>query len=150
MSYPLDKRIVNGDPNNPWNLAAAYQVFENEDSSSSNLFILQKPDENTNMFTNFGTSFFATCLLLTAMKDNDDSYLIMKAEYLAKIELFYLLPHQRRWKSWFPEVMYYHASVDKTRKMIKEMIENDKWHINEFPELKQNLLNKFNINKPNK
>ncbi|PKK75982.1 hypothetical protein RhiirC2_773000 [Rhizophagus irregularis] len=123
------------------NLAAAYQVFENEDSSSSNLFILQKPDENTNMFTNFGTSFFATCLLLTgdtsslsnwpyeknptlmilmimfafvmaiyilnvfitlfdeAMKDNDDSYLIMKAEYLAKIELFYLLPHQRRWKS---------------------------------------------------
>ncbi|CAB5322645.1 unnamed protein product [Rhizophagus irregularis] len=74
----------------------------------------------------------------------------MKAEYLAKIELFYLLPHQRRWKSWFPEVMYYYASVDKTRKMIKEMIENDKWHINEFPELKQNLLNKFNINKPNK
>jgi hypothetical protein len=25
---------------------------------------------------------------------------------LAEIELFYLLPHQRRWQAWFPEVMY--------------------------------------------
>ena len=25
---------------------------------------------------------------------------------LAEIELFYLLSHQRRWQTWFPEVMY--------------------------------------------
>src|SRR6266542_1292167 len=25
---------------------------------------------------------------------------------LAEIELFYLLPHQKRWQTWFPEVMY--------------------------------------------
>ncbi|PKY21459.1 hypothetical protein RhiirB3_435066 [Rhizophagus irregularis] len=39
-------------------------------------------------------------------KDNNRiSYLMQKAEILAEIELFYLLPHQRRWHTWFPEVM---------------------------------------------
>ena len=33
------------------------------------------------------------------------SYLVQKAEILAEIELFYLFPFQRRWRTWFPEVM---------------------------------------------
>jgi hypothetical protein len=65
MDYPLNERIINNDPNNPWNLTSIYQVFENETSVNSSLFILQNPDDNTNMFTSFTTSFFATCLLLT-------------------------------------------------------------------------------------
>ncbi|PKK75979.1 hypothetical protein RhiirC2_816053 [Rhizophagus irregularis] len=189
MNYSLGERIVNDDPNNPWNMAPTYQVFENATSLFSNLFILQNPDENTNMFTNFGTSFFATCLLLTgdtsslsnwpyeknptlmilimlfafimaiyilnvfitlfgeAVKDYDDSHLIMKAEHLAKIELFYLLPHQRRWESWFPEVMHYYSSVNKTRKKIKEMFENKEWSTStsEFSELKEDLLKKLHM-----
>lgn len=70
MDYPLNERIVNDDPNNPWNLASTYQVFENVTSLYSNLFILQTPDENTNMFTTFLTSLFATCLLLTGITTN--------------------------------------------------------------------------------
>jgi hypothetical protein len=68
-SYSLDKRIINDDPNNPWSLTPTYQVFENEttDVSNNNLFILQKPDENTNMFANFTTSFLATSLLLAGI-----------------------------------------------------------------------------------
>ena len=39
-------------------------------------------------------------------KDNDRaSYLTQKAKVIAEIELFYLLPLQRRWRTWFPEVM---------------------------------------------
>ncbi|GBC02452.1 hypothetical protein RclHR1_04630008 [Rhizophagus clarus] len=186
MNYSLDERVVNDDPNNPWNLASTYQVFENVTSIYSNLFILQTPDENTNMFSTFFTSLFATCLLLTgdtsslsnwpyeknpslmilvilftfimtiyilnvfitlfgeAMKDGD-SYLLRKAEHLAKIELFYLLPNQRRWKSWFPEVIHYSTSVEKARKEIKQMIENKEWNTNVFPELKQDLLDKLRI-----
>ncbi|PKY13137.1 hypothetical protein RhiirB3_486795 [Rhizophagus irregularis] len=79
-------------------------------------------------------------------KDNNRvSYLIQKAEILAEIELFYLLPHQRRWNTWFPEVIYYYANADKTRKKIKEMIDKNEWYTNDFPELKQELLNKLNI-----
>ena len=33
------------------------------------------------------------------------SYLAQKAEVLAEIELLYLLPFQRRWRTWFPEAM---------------------------------------------
>ncbi|CAB5373829.1 unnamed protein product [Rhizophagus irregularis] len=58
-------------------------------------------------------------------KDKDRvSYLIQKAEILAEIELFYLLPYQRRWQTWFPEVIYYYANVDKTREKVKQMISN--------------------------
>ena len=47
-------------------------------------------------------------LLNSAMeKDNDRaSYLSQKAaEIIAEIELFYLLPYQRRRRTWFPEIM---------------------------------------------
>ncbi|RGB39036.1 hypothetical protein C1646_506156 [Rhizophagus diaphanus] len=156
LSYSLDKRIVNDDPNNPWNLIPTYQVYENEttDVLNNNLFILQKPDENTNKFTNFSTSFFATSLLLTGdtssfsnwpfVKNpalatlmvlfvflmiiyiinvfitlygevNDDNILgavyKMKAEVISEIELFYLLPSQRRCQKWFPEVLYVYSFI---------------------------------------
>ncbi|PKY57911.1 hypothetical protein RhiirA4_549853 [Rhizophagus irregularis] len=79
-------------------------------------------------------------------KDNNKaSYLVQKAEILAEIELFYLLPHQRRWRKWFPEVIYYYADVYKVRQKIKEMINEGEWNTGEFSELKQDLLNKINI-----
>jgi hypothetical protein len=37
--------------------------------------------------------------------NNRASYLVQKAEIIAEIELFFLLPQQKRWRSWFPEVM---------------------------------------------
>ncbi|PKK52781.1 hypothetical protein RhiirC2_803193, partial [Rhizophagus irregularis] len=42
-------------------------------------------------------------LLNIAIEEDNNrvSYLIQKAEILAEIELFYLLPHQRRWKHGF-------------------------------------------------
>ncbi|PKY50974.1 hypothetical protein RhiirA4_467762 [Rhizophagus irregularis] len=164
MNYSLDKRIINDDPNNPWNMAPTYQVFDNETSIDSNIFILQTPDENTNMFTTFSTSFFATCSLLTGdtssfynwpYEDNPTLMILLILfafimaiyilNYLAKIELFYLLPHQRRWKEWFPEVIYYHANVDETRKKVREMIDNRDWKTNVFPDMKIKLLKKLNI-----
>ncbi|PKY17426.1 hypothetical protein RhiirB3_467953 [Rhizophagus irregularis] len=167
-----------------WNLF----VFNNE-ITDPNQFMMEQPNENTNMFTDYGTSLFAMYLFLTGdssvlsnwsyknnpplvilmvsfsflivvylmnlfigllnmaiEKDKDRvSYLIQKAEILAEIELFYLLPYQRRWQTWFPEVIYYYANVDKTREKVKQMISNGKWNTDGFPELKQELLNKLNI-----
>ncbi|CAB5180117.1 unnamed protein product [Rhizophagus irregularis] len=73
------------------------------------------------------------------------------AEILVEIELFYLLPFQRRWDNWFPKVMYYYANVDKTREKIKELIKNDEWESKNLQELKKNLLEKLiieNVTKP--
>ncbi|PKC73251.1 hypothetical protein RhiirA1_389068 [Rhizophagus irregularis] len=79
-------------------------------------------------------------------KDNNKtSYLVQKAEILAEIELLYLLPHQRRWHTWFPEVIYYYADADKVRQEIKEMLSKGEWNTDEFCELKQDLLNQLKI-----
>ena len=51
-------------------------------------------------------NLFIGLLNMAIEKDNDRaSYLVQKAEIIAEIELFYLLPHQKCWRSWFPEVM---------------------------------------------
>ncbi|POG77144.1 hypothetical protein GLOIN_2v822482 [Rhizophagus irregularis DAOM 181602=DAOM 197198] len=188
-NFSFGEYTNNNDPNDPWNLATAYhQVFGNG-TVDPNPFMIQPPDENTNMFEDFGTSIFAMYLFLTGdssalsnwtyknnpslvilivlfsllivvylmnlfigllsnaiEKDNNRvSFLIQKAEILAEIELFYLLPHQRRWNEWFPKVIYYYADFDKTRQEIKEMIKEGEWNTDEFSELKQKLLHKLKI-----
>ncbi|KAF0526862.1 hypothetical protein F8M41_013977 [Gigaspora margarita] len=40
-------------------------------------------------------------------KNNDESFLQLRGEIISKIELFWMLPHQRRKKNWFPEILYY-------------------------------------------
>jgi hypothetical protein len=51
-------------------------------------------------------NLFIGLLNMAIEEDNErSSYLAQKAEVIAEIELFYLLPHQRRWRTWFPEVM---------------------------------------------
>ncbi|RGB44239.1 hypothetical protein C1646_748964 [Rhizophagus diaphanus] len=78
--------------------------------------------------------------------NNRVSYLIQKAEILAEIELFYLLPHQRRWHTWFPEVMHYYTDADKTRIEIKRLIEVGEWDTKEFTEMRENLFKVLGIN----
>ncbi|CAB4373238.1 unnamed protein product [Rhizophagus irregularis] len=93
---------------------------------------------------------FSNCNVIEE-SNNRVSYLIQKAEILVEIELFYLLPFQRRWDNWFPKVMYYYANVDKTREKIKELIKNDEWESKNLQELKKNLLEKLiieNVTKP--
>ncbi len=49
-NYPLDKYLKNDDPNNPWNMVSTYnQIFEDK-TISPNPFIIQIPNEKTNMF----------------------------------------------------------------------------------------------------
>ncbi|GBC27656.2 hypothetical protein GLOIN_2v1874143 [Rhizophagus irregularis DAOM 181602=DAOM 197198] len=190
LSYSLDERTINDDPNNPWNIAPTYQAF-NKNDINSNLFIIQKPDENTNMFAEIATARLATFLLLmgdTSVLSNwpyqnnlalaimmtlflssttifilnvfiglfseamnfdvETSMLMMKAKFLAEIEMFYLFPSQRRWKSLFPETIYYYADIREVREKIKQMFDNKEWDSDKFPEMKQNLLKILNIKNP--
>ncbi|CAB4437929.1 unnamed protein product [Rhizophagus irregularis] len=69
----------------------------------------------------------------------------MRAEVISEIELFYLLPSQRRCQKWFPEVLYFDVELGEAQELIKELINEKKWNTNEFPEMKQDLLNKLKI-----
>ncbi|RIA98452.1 hypothetical protein C1645_731671 [Glomus cerebriforme] len=54
-------------------------------------------------------------------KDNDRAfYLAQKAEILKDIELFYLLPYQRRKVDWFPDIIYYYANTSEIDKKLKK------------------------------
>ncbi|CAI2178316.1 1894_t:CDS:2, partial [Funneliformis geosporum] len=152
---------------------------------------IQAPDENTNMFSDYGTSLFAIYLFLTGdasaltpwpykdnktlvilmvafsfivviylmnlligllnieiEKDNNKvSYLLQKARIIAEIELIYLLPHQRRWKSWFPDVIHYYVDVDEVCGRVNDLIKNNEWGSDEFSEMNEKLLKILNIQK---
>ncbi|RIA81797.1 hypothetical protein C1645_836377 [Glomus cerebriforme] len=125
------------DSNNPWTLSNTYQVYENG-TVLNETFIQeikvhyhlgdQTPStENTTLFILMVTFSFLIVIYLMNLfigllssiievieKDNNRaSYLALKAEVIAEIEIFCLLPHQRRWRSWFPEVKYYAAGIEE-------------------------------------
>ncbi|CAI2190152.1 9371_t:CDS:2, partial [Funneliformis geosporum] len=87
-------------------------------------------------------------LLSNAIEEDNNrvSYLVQKAKILAEIELFYLFPYQRRWKTWFPDVIYYHANVEETRREIKKLINYKDFNTDKFSDLKKNLLSKIKLN----
>ncbi|PKC62500.1 hypothetical protein RhiirA1_443876 [Rhizophagus irregularis] len=55
------------------------------------------------------------------MIDKKTLFLTQKAELLAEIELFGLFPSQRRWKSWFPDHIYYYVDVEKLQRKLNEI-----------------------------
>ena len=64
QEYDLDVPLMNDDPNNPWSLTVDYNRVENG-KFAPDTTLVQKPDMNTNMFTGYVTSIFATYLFLT-------------------------------------------------------------------------------------
>ncbi len=57
----------NDDPNNPWNLADSYNPKLENGTIVPNSTFVQKPDTNTNMFVDYGTSIFSMYLFLTGI-----------------------------------------------------------------------------------
>ncbi|PKC75826.1 hypothetical protein RhiirA1_436022 [Rhizophagus irregularis] len=76
-------------------------------------------------------------------------YLAQKAEVIAEIELLYLLPHQRRRRTWFPEVIYYRVDVEKARKHIRKAIKKGEWKMNDWPEMKHKILKLLSMDNNN-
>ncbi|GBB94800.1 hypothetical protein RclHR1_24160001 [Rhizophagus clarus] len=122
------------DSNNPWTLSNTYNQVD-ENGNILNETFIQAPSENTNLFYSFPTSLLATYLFLT----------VQNAEVIADIELFYLLPYQKRQRTWFPEVIYYTINVEKAQKYIKEVINKGEWKKDDWSEMKNKILKLLNI-----
>jgi hypothetical protein len=127
-----------------------------EEDNNRVSYLMQKAEVNNNII-NYSISVNILIYL--------DFYFL---KILAEIELFYLLPHQRRWKTWFPKVMYvilllkknfvmilliirfyysrhYYADTDKTREEIKRLIKEGEWDTKEFTEMRKNLFEVLRI-----
>ncbi|KAF0464946.1 transient receptor potential cation channel subfamily a member 1-like [Gigaspora margarita] len=76
-------------------------------------------------------SFFTTVYLLNLFisllgnaiddRNNEESFLQLRGEILSEIELFWMLPHQRRKTNWFPEILWYRALVKELKKYIESI-----------------------------
>ncbi|CAJ0902543.1 4659_t:CDS:2 [Entrophospora sp. SA101] len=161
QDFSIDTPTNNNDPNNPWNLASKYYtLFANNGSYNQDSYIVQQPDDHTNMFAYPSSSLLAMYNFLSGNEvfgswtlQNDpylailvvvfsfivvvylmnlfigllsneikhyniqEAFLAEKAKIIIEIELFYLLPNQRRWR------------IDDIRRKIKEMDDS-----NEDPE----------------
>ncbi|RIB19856.1 hypothetical protein C2G38_2180745 [Gigaspora rosea] len=92
-------------------------------------------------------SFFTTIYLLNLFisllgnainkKNNEESFLKLKCEILSEIELFWMLPYQRRKKNWFPYILYYEASVNELKKYINNIKDDEEIFKHLLPAIKQ-------------
>ncbi|CAG8715026.1 4828_t:CDS:2, partial [Funneliformis mosseae] len=118
------------EPNNPWTPDEYTNLFSNYANSllamsDGTFFEKWSPENNKTMIVlmllySFIIVIFLMNLLIGLLNmaieaDKDRvTYIAQKAEILKEIELFYLLPNQRRrWKSWFSDLIYYYADVQE-------------------------------------
>ncbi|KAF0464557.1 nudt9 protein [Gigaspora margarita] len=119
--YSYNQPSYTDDSNNPWNLVSTYQ-FISSNGTVEGSSLVEIPDDNTNMFALFSTSLLAI---------------------LSEIELFWMLPYQRKKKNWFPDILYYEATLPELKKYIKKSIEDEEIFENLFPSVKKRLQNLF-------
>ncbi|RIB28348.1 hypothetical protein C2G38_2028597 [Gigaspora rosea] len=67
-------------------------------------------------------------ILSNLISNEDDyvAYLTLKSEIIEEIELFYMLPHQRRKENWFPYIIFYECHIIKLREHIMDILK-DNW-----------------------
>ncbi|KAF0556441.1 transient receptor potential cation channel subfamily a member 1-like [Gigaspora margarita] len=81
-------------------------------------------------------SFFTTIYLMNLFigllsnfiseSNKKELFLLQRAKILSEIELFYMLPYQRRKNEWFPELIFYRFSLDKLYDIVTK-IQDNKW-----------------------
>ncbi|RIB21473.1 hypothetical protein C2G38_2078228 [Gigaspora rosea] len=74
------------------------------------------------------------------------AYLALKKEIIVEIELFCLLPFQRRKHNWFPETFFYPVNLDEIRKIVQQVNSTD-WNKPSKPYISKTLLKILNIEK---
>ncbi|CAG8475852.1 15214_t:CDS:2, partial [Dentiscutata heterogama] len=76
--------------------------------------------------------------------NNKQSFLHLRAMTLNEIELFWMLPSQRRKQTWFPDFINYEVSVDELRQLVSLVYEKNYAGSNP-PYLSSSLLDMINM-----
>ncbi|RGB35518.1 hypothetical protein C1646_667677 [Rhizophagus diaphanus] len=129
----------------PTSLLAVYRLLTG-DSGSLSSFDYREHAVMTILLVTF--TFFTVIYLLNlfigllnlAISDynKEEEFLLQKAKIIMEIELFYMLPYQRRNKKWFPDWIYYDIPVTEIRKLINA-IDNNQTVFNYPPIISEKL-----------
>jgi len=123
----------------PTSLLAVYKIITGDSGSLSSWTFRENPTMTVLLvaFTFFTVIYLMNLfigLLTSAIDDynKEEEFLLQKAQIIMEIELFYMLPLQKRNnKEWFPEWIYYDMPVTEVRKLI-DAIDNDKTEFNYY------------------
>ncbi|PKC06046.1 hypothetical protein RhiirA5_483980 [Rhizophagus irregularis] len=130
----------------PTSLLAVYKMLTGDSGSLSSWTFRENP---TMTFLLVAFTFFTVIYLMNlfigllniaiADYNKEEEFLLQKAQIIAEIELFYMLPSQRRDnKEWFPDWIYYDMPVSEVRKLINA-IDNNKADFNYPPFISNEL-----------
>ncbi|CAI2166724.1 1015_t:CDS:10 [Funneliformis geosporum] len=75
-------------------------------------------------------------------------FMLEKAKILAEIELFLLLPNQRRWQHWFPDVIFYDISIENVQRRINDMDKNPASYSSQYISEKLRSLAELKVKDP--
>ncbi|CAB5217097.1 unnamed protein product [Rhizophagus irregularis] len=125
---------------------AVYKMLTGDSGSLSSWTFRENP---TMTFLLVAFTFFTVIYLMNlfigllniaiADYNKEEEFLLQKAQIIAEIELFYMLPSQRRDnKEWFPDWIYYDMPVSEVRKLINA-IDNNKADFNYPPFISNEL-----------
>ncbi|KAF0548146.1 nudt9 protein [Gigaspora margarita] len=76
--------------------------------------------------------------------NNKQSFLHLRAMTLSEIELFWMLPSQRRKLNWFPDFINYEATVDELRQLVS-LVRDKNYASSNPPYLSSSLLEMINM-----
>ncbi|GBB88159.1 hypothetical protein RclHR1_01470007 [Rhizophagus clarus] len=129
----------------PTSLLAVYNLLTG-DSGSVSSFTYREHSVMTILLVTF--TFFTVIYLMNlfigllnlAIDDykKEEEFLLQKAQIIMEIELFYMLPYQKRNKKWFPDWIYYDMPVTEIRKLINA-IDNNQTVFNYPPFISEKL-----------
>ncbi|RGB30691.1 hypothetical protein C1646_765001 [Rhizophagus diaphanus] len=130
----------------PTSLLAVYKMLTGDSGSLSSWTFRENPTMTFLLVTfTFFTEIYLMNLFIGLLNmaisdyNKEEEFLLQKAEIIAKIELFYMLPSQKHDnKEWFPDWIYYYMPVSKVRKLINA-IDNNKTDFNYPPFISKEL-----------
>ncbi|PKK70112.1 hypothetical protein RhiirC2_712150 [Rhizophagus irregularis] len=136
-----------------WNLFAVYKMLTGDSGSLSSWTFRENPTMTFLLviFTFFTVIYLMNLfigLLNNAISDynKEEEFLLQKAQIIMEIELFYMLPNQKRDnKDWFPDWIYYDMPVSEVRKLINA-IDNGRADFNYPPFISKELRSLVAIN----
>ncbi|CAG8651589.1 14003_t:CDS:2, partial [Racocetra persica] len=88
--------------------------------------------------------FIGLLSLAISEANNKQSFLYLRAVTISEIELFWMLPYQRRKKDWFPDFLNYEASVDEVRKLVS-LVHNKNYASSNPPYISSSLIEMINM-----
>ncbi|GBB86462.1 hypothetical protein RclHR1_01290006 [Rhizophagus clarus] len=129
----------------PTSLLAAYKLLTGNSGSLSS-FTYREHFSITILLVTF--TFFTVIYLMNlfigllniAIDDynKEEEFLLQKAQIIMEIELFYMLPYQRRNQKWFPDWIYYDIPLTEIRKLLNA-IDNKQTVFNYPPVISKEL-----------